>query len=352
MTQVSLGRVTIRKEHTAVLDEVSFEAESGSLTVVIGPSGAGKTSLLRTITGLDRVDSGAIWFDDVDVTATTPRQRNTAFVPNKPALIGMRSVARNLALPLEVRHQSASEIADRIGVQTHSLQIGHLLSKSAAELSAGEAQMVQVARALVHMPGVLLLDEPFAAIEGERAAILRRELRYLQLEFGVTTLLATNDPVGVADMSDQIVVMEQGRVVQAGPFTEVFEHPTTATSAVLTGDASIDRVTVERDGDGAWIVHPLFRLRAWAPAIRDHAGRQLLMVTRPEWWQPTVGSGDVEGTVVRSITWSGAATATVALDDGAGQVVVRHPLGEVGDRVHLKLQKWVLLDPLDGYAIR
>ncbi len=350
MTQVALEHVTVRRQSNTILDDVSLEAPPGSLTVVIGPSGAGKTSLLRTITGLDPVDSGTIRFDDVDVTGASPSQRNTSFVPHEPALLGVRSVARNIAMPLEARRQTATEIADRIGVQTHSLRIGHLLARSAAELSAGEAQMVQVARALVHMPDVLLLDEPFAAIEGERSSVLRRELRYLQLEFGVTTFMATNDPADVADVADRIVVMEQGRMVQVGTFAQVFEHPRTAASAVLTGDASIDRVSVEPDGGGAWLVHPDFRVRAWASNVRAHAGRDLLMITRPEWWQPTVGAGDVAGTVVRTMTWSGAATTTV--DIGGREIVVRQPAGDVGEQVRLKLQRWVLLDPLDGFAIR
>lgn len=349
VTQVSLEHVTVRRERTTALDDVSLESAPGTLTVVVGASGAGKTSLLRAVAGLDPVTSGTIRFDDADVTMLDPRDRNTSFTFQGPALLTTRTVERNIAMPLEIRRETAERISERVGVEARVLQIDHLLRRDVAQLSVGEAQMVQIARSLVHLPRVLLLDEPFAAIEGERSAILRREIRHLQREFGVTTFVSTNNPADISDIADQVVVLERGRVVQAGSYDEVFANPSTATSAVVTGDASVERVSVERDGNGAWIVHPAFRVRAWAPAVVLHAGRELLMVTRPEWWQATP-RGDVEGTVRRSIPWAGTTTLTV--DVGGHRIDVRGSLGETGERVRLKLTHWVLLDPLDGFAIR
>lgn len=349
VAQVSLEHVTVRRGDATVLDDVSLQSSPGTLTVVVGPSGAGKTSLLRAVAGLDPVIRGTVRFDDADVTALGPRDRNTSFTFQSPALLTTRTVERNIAMPLEIRRETADRISERVGVEARVLHIDHLLRRDVGRLSVGEAQMVQIARSLVYLPGVLLLDEPFAAIEGERSAILRREIRHLQREFGVTTFVSTNDPADIRDIADQVVVLEGGRVVQAGSYDEVFANPTTATSAVVTGDASVERVSVERDGNGAWLVHPAFRVRAWAPAVVQHAGRQLLMVTRPEWWQVTP-NGDLEGTVEWSMPWAGTTTLTV--DVGGHRIQVRSAPDGTDERVRLKLTHWVLLDPLDGFAIR
>ena len=137
--------------------------------------------------------------------------------------------------------------------------------------------------------------------------------------------------------------------MQVGTYDDVVEHPATATSAVVTGDAYVERVTVERDGSGAWLVHPAHRVRAWAPNVRRHAGRQLLMVTRPTWWRITP-HGDIAGVVERAVPWAGTTTLTVDL--GGHRIRVRADTGEIDQRVRLELTRWVLLDPLDGFAIR
>ena len=349
VAQVSLEHVTVDRGTTRALADVSIDAPAGTSTVVVGPSGSGKSSLLRAIAGLDRVTDGSIVFDGVDVTTAGPRERNTSLTFPEPALLTTRNVARNIAMPLEVRRETADRITDRVGAGARVLHIDHLLRREVGQLSVGEAQMVQVARALVHLPDVLLLDEPFAAIEGERAALLRREIRHLQREFGVTAFVSTNNPADVRDLADRVVVLEGGRVAQAGKVDDVVDHPATATAAHLTGDATVERVTVEADGHGAWIVHPAYRVRAWAPVVRRHAGRRLLLLTRPEWWS-VVAHGDVEGTVERATPWAGTTNATVEV--GGHRIVVRGSGVEASDRVALKLTNWQLLDPLDGFAIR
>ncbi len=349
VTEVSLHHVSVRRNRTTVLDDVSLQAEPGTLTVVVGPSGAGKTSLLRTIAGLDPVSSGSVRFDGADVTTLGPRDRNTSFTFQEAALLTTRTVERNIAMPLEIRRETAERISDRVGVEARVLHIDHLLRRDVGNLSVGEAQMVQIARSLVHLPDVLLLDEPFAAIEGERSAILRREIRHLQREFGVTAFVTTNDPADIRDIADQVVVLERGRAVQIGSYEDVFTNPNTAASAVVTGDATVERVTVERDGNGAWLVHPAFRVRAWAPVVSRHAGRHLLMVTRPEWWSITA-VGDIEGTVERAVPW--AATPSLVVDVSGHRLTVRGTVGDGSASVRLELRHWVLLDPLDGFAIR
>jgi len=345
---VVLEGVTVRRGNELALDDVTFRSPSGSLTMLLGPSGSGKTSVLRAIAGLDRLHRGTVRFGDRDMTQVPPGERDLGIAFDRPALLTTRDVAGNLAFPLEVRRETADMIEQRIGVEARTMHIEHLLHRAVGELSAGESHMVQVARALVRTPQVLLLDEPFATIEGRRSAILRREVRHLQREFDVTTIMASNDPTDARALADSVVVLERGRVVQVGSFEDVFARPATAAAARSTGDAAIDVVTIEADGHGAWIVHPAFRVRAWAPSVRRHAGRRLQLITRPEWWVVDP-NGTIVGTVVRAVRWGTEPRLTVDVD--GHRVAVSGRSFDEGDRVRLRLASWTLLDPLDGRRI-
>jgi ABC-type sugar transport system ATPase subunit len=177
----------------------------------------------------------------------------------------------------------------------------------------------------------------------------------LQQAFGVTTLLATNDPHDIMFSADLVVVLERGRVVQVGPPRDVYDRPDTAASALLTGDAEVLTVDIEVDREGAWIVHRSFRVRARQTMLRRHGSRRLQLVTRPEWW--TIDPSGTVGAVVEGISrWDGA--TTVVCDVSGHRVVVRTAPGdplarriERGERIGLRLGNWVLLDPLDGRRI-
>jgi ABC-type sugar transport system ATPase subunit len=284
-----------------------------------------------------------------------PGERDVSLTFQQPVLFPRRNVERNIGFPLELRSATADEIADRVGVEARVLHIDRLLRRDVAELSVGEAQMVQLARSLVRCPSVLLLDEPFASLDGELAAALRREVLLMQRAFGVTTVMATNDPHGMLFLADRVIVLERGVVVQEGSPREVYDRPDTATSAMLTGEATVTPVDVEIDADGAWLVHRAFRLRAWQPALRRHASRRLQLVTRPEWWA-IEERGSIGGVVERATRWEGS--TTVVCDVNGFRIVVRAAPGEldwrgieVGSRVGLRLRRWVLLDPLDGRRI-
>lgn len=353
MPDVVVDRLTVRRGKTLVLDDVSFTAPSGRITVVVGPSGAGKTSLVRAIARLDRAESGTIRFGDRDVTHEPPGRAGSSLTFQEPALFPNRNVARNVSFPLELQHTDVEEIRRRVGDELRALHIQTLFRRKPTELSVGEAQMVQLARAFVRSPEVILLDEPFASLEGERAHVLRREIRFLQGGIGATVIASTNDPDDARRFADVVVVLERGRVVQVGPADEVFEQPDTVTAANLTGDASVDVVRVEASDQGWWLVHPGFRVRAWAPAIGAHVGRRIQLVTRPEWWELDP-HGTITGVVNRGVRWGGDTTLTVDLDGHT--IVVRVPPTEArtfatGDSVHLRLAHWVAIDPLDGRRI-
>ena len=352
---MQLDAVTVRRSRGLALDDVSFTASTGTLVALIGMSGSGKTSVLRTIAGLDAAAAGAVRIGGRDVGDLAPGERRVAMTFQSPGLIRTRSVSRNIGFPLELRRETARAIAARIGVEARALRIERLLDRDVETLSAGEAQMVQIARALVGTPDVLLLDEPFAAVERGRVQALRHEIQLLQERFGVTTIMATNDPVEAMSIADQVVVLDAGRVVQAAPPLEVYEQPATARAAQLLGPADVSPVTIEVDPDGAWLRHRVVRHRAWQPALRRYEGRRLQLVVRPEWWELDP-HGSVAATV-RSIRPTATGCEVRAEVDGEHLTFAlpgrpRPPAGiEVGSRVGLRLRHWVLLDPLDGRRI-
>ena len=354
MPDVVVDGLSVRRGGTLVLDDISFTAPSSRITVIVGPSGAGKTSLVRALARLDPAERGTIHFGDRDVTHEPPGAAGSTLTFHDAALLPHRDVGGNVAFPLELQHVVADEVRRRVGDELRSLRIEALLHRKPTELSVGEAQMVQIARALVRNPEIILLDEPFAALEGERATVLRHELRLLQDRFGATVIAATNDPDDARRFADVVVVLERGRVVQVGPAAQVFDRPDTVAAAHLTGDATVDVVRVEAgDGGGWWLVHPAFRVRAWAPVFGGHVGRRVQLVTRPEWWELDP-NGTVVGTVTRAARWGGDTALTVAV--GGHSVAVRFPPSDArtvgrGDAVRLRLARWVVMDPLDGRRI-
>ena len=353
MPDVVVDRLSVRRGDARVLEDVTFTAAAGRVTVIVGPSGAGKTSLMRALARLDRAEHGTIHFGGRDVTSAPPGVGGSSSTFQEAALFPHLDVGGNVGFPLALRRTEVEELRRRVGDELHSLRIDALIARKPTELSVGEAQMVQLARALVRQPEVILLDEPFAALEGERASLMRREIRMLQEHFGATVIAATIDPEDARRFADDVVVLERGRVVQVGSASHVFDRPDTVAAAHLTGDASVDVVRVATGEGGWWLTHPAFRVRAWAPVFGAHAGRRLQLVTRPEWWELDP-HGDVRGTVTHGARWGGDASLTVDL--GGHAVVVRLTPGDarevaVGDVLHLRLARWVAIDPLDGRRI-
>jgi ABC-type sugar transport system ATPase subunit len=353
VASVELDRVTVRKDGVEVLQNVDLVVEQGRVLGVVGASGSGKTSLLRAITGLDRVTAGAVRFDGVDVTHVEPARRDVALVFQQPTLYPKRSVGRNIAFPLEIRHDPVDQIRERVGAEARALHIEELLSKVPKELSAGEAQAVQIARAMVRAPAVLLLDESFAHLDLERAGRIRREISMIQRGFGVTTIVATNDAVDAMTLCDRLAVIEAGRITQTAEPLDVYRSPRTAAAALMTGDADVIEVRIVTDDLGAWIEHPGFRLRDWRPAMRARAGRRMQLVVRPEWWQLDA-NGPVDATV-EHVVRLGTATSLWCRVGGHPLTVKlagsEHGRRRPGDRITLRIDRFVLLDPVDGDAI-
>jgi len=351
MTSIELDGITVGQRDSERLRDVSVEVASGAVLAVLGSSGSGKTTLLRAVAGLDRVERGTVRFDGRDVTHDEPRDRHVAVVFQHPVLFPKRSVRRNIAFPLEIDRQPADEILQRVGAEARALHIEALLRRRPTTLSSGEAQAVQIARALVKQPAVLLLDEPFAHVDAHQTMQFRREVTLIQRGFGVTTIMAANESDDAMTMADRVAVLEAGRLVQVAAPLDVYETPRTVDAALLTGAADVFEVTVEGAVEGSWLAGAGMRIRAWAPALVAHHGRRLQMVVRPEWWQLDP-SGRIDAVVVR-VERLGPHVVLSCLVDGRPMTAKLDRPGAVvaGDRVRLRLDRSVLIDPRDGFRI-
>ena len=348
MAAVELAGLTVRISGSTVLDDICLCVDDGELMGVIGESGSGKTTMLRAIAGLTKLSSGTVRIGGVDVTKVEPSGRDVSMMFQKPALLPHRDVLGNVAFPLEVHHELAAEITSRVTAETRALHIESLLSRNPAQLSSGERQLVQMARAMVRTPSVMLLDEPLARLDAAMTQQLRLDLHALQQGYGVTTLLATSDPVEAMTMPDRIVVLEGGRIAQVDTPIDVYERPVTLVAAACTGDMSMVDVRIERDTDGLWLVHPAFRRHA-PQHLGDYVGATVVMAMRPSW-----AHLEPDGLVAAVVTEAspGSGTITVALDAGGhtDYVVIRvASLGHRrGDRVAFDIDEVAVFDPTTG----
>jgi len=209
------------------LADVSLHVPAGALLALVGPSGSGKTTLLRIIAGLDYPDTGAIRVGPEDVTNTPARLRGLGVVFQHYALFQHLTVFENIAFPLRVRHRSRAEITARVTELLALMQLDGFAARRVTQLSGGQAQRVALARALAPHPSVLLLDEPFGALDTEVRHELRAWLRALHDDLHVTTILVTHDQDEALDLADHVAVLRDGRLEQLGTPAELTTHPAT-----------------------------------------------------------------------------------------------------------------------------
>ncbi|MFK7917123.1 MAG: ABC transporter ATP-binding protein [Ilumatobacter sp.] len=283
MTAVRLDDVSVRLGRQPILDGVDVTIGRGEFAAVIGPSGSGKSTLLRAIAGLVTPEHGRVLFDEVDVTPTKPAQRDIGLVFQSPALLPTRNVRRNVEFPLEIRKETAAVIRDRVGAEVRALHIEHLLERHPSKLSRGEQQLVQIARTMVRTPRLLLLDEPFAPLDEHLRSRMRSEIRLLQQGYGITTLMATNDPTDAMSLATLVIVLGgfPARVVQVGTPADVHDEPASLDIAAGTGPLWQLSVHVEADTDGCWLTSPgALRLRSWAPELVARSGSTVVLGVR------------------------------------------------------------------------
>jgi sulfate transport system ATP-binding protein len=217
-----------RYDDKVILNDVTVEAPSGALVALLGPSGSGKTTLLRIISGLEVPDAGIVQFHEDDITRRSARDRNVGFVFQHYALFRHMTVFENIAFGLRVRKIPEAKIRERVHELLELVKLPEMADRYPAKLSGGQKQRIALARAIAPKPAVLLLDEPFGALDANVREELRQWLRRCHDEYHMTSIFVTHDQEEAFEVADKIVVMNKGRVEQEGTPAEVFEHPASA----------------------------------------------------------------------------------------------------------------------------
>ncbi|MDZ7959293.1 MAG: TOBE-like domain-containing protein [Aulosira sp. DedQUE10] len=221
------------------IEQVNLEVKTGSLVALLGPSGSGKSTLLRLIAGLELPDTGKIFLTGKDATYQSVQDRNIGFVFQHYALFKHRTVRENIAFGLEIRKVPPKKIQGRVEQLLELVQLAGLGDRYPSQLSGGQRQRVALARALAVEPEVLLLDEPFGALDAKVRKDLRAWLRRLHDEVHVTTVFVTHDQEEAMEVSDEIVVMNKGRVEQVGTPAEIYDHPASAFVMSFIGPVNV-----------------------------------------------------------------------------------------------------------------
>lgn len=296
MTNITLQHITKRFQAVTALKDVSFSIEDAEFFVLLGPTGAGKTTTLRVISGLEHQDEGHVLFDDEVIDEVTPADRDTAFVFQQYSLYPTMSVYDNLAFPLRspLRKTAENEVRIRVTEAAEKLRISHLLERKTARLSGGEMQRVSIGRAIVREPRVFLMDEPLSNLDAKLRESLRVELQHLQKTQGSTTLFVTHDQVEALTMADQIAVLNEGKIVQIGSPDDIYDRPENMFVAELVGTPGINLLNSSRENGSLHIEDSPVTLGVDYPT--DKLPAQFVLGIRPEDINPDP-NGDFEGEV-------------------------------------------------------
>lgn len=280
MSNVSLDNITKKFRSVTALDQVSFRVNDGEFFVLLGPTGAGKTTTLRVIAGLEKQDAGSVAFDGAPIDALTPADRDVAFVFQQYSLYPTMSVYDNLAFPLRspIRKTPEDEIQKKVRAAAEILRINHLLDRKTARLSGGEMQRVSIGRAIVREPRVFLMDEPLSNLDAKLRESLRVELKHLQKTLGKTIIYVTHDQIEALTMADRIAVLNDGKVIQDGTPDDIYDRPATTFVAQLVGTPRINLFQAARQ-DGKVAIN---RSGVTLAVPGTQLPEQLLVGVRPE----------------------------------------------------------------------
>ena len=355
------------KDGHAALSGVSFDVADREAVFLLGPSGAGKTTTLRLVAGLEDATRGRIRIGARDVTDLTPRERNVAMVYDKHSLFPHLSIFENLAYPLRIRKLTDAAIKARIAEVAGVLQIEKLMDRLPAQLSGGQQQRVAIGRALVREADCYLLDEPISHLDAQLRARMRVEFKRLQRDFKATMLYVSHDQLEAMTMADRIVLINKGRIEQIAPPQELFDRPATRFAATFIGEPVMNTLAarVITDSTGAALLVGTARI----PVSRDWLARgealpqEVILGARPQ--QITLSppgevvDGRVEGTLFAVETLG----SRVIFDIDAGGTLVRvmttvdaarlYPEG-IGAPIAFRIPRdfVYLFDPATGRTLR
>jgi sulfate transport system ATP-binding protein len=308
------------------LDDVDLDVPGGELVALLGPSGSGKTTLLRIIAGLEPADQGVIRFEGEDATEQPVRERRVGFVFQHYALFRHMSVFENIAFGLRVRPRASrppeEEIRDTVMNLLRLVQLEALGKRRPSELSGGQRQRVALARALAVKPKVLLLDEPFGALDAKVRKELRRWLRRLHEEVHVTSVFVTHDQEEALEVSDRVVIMNQGRVEQSGTPEEVYERPATPFVYGFLGDVNLFHGRIDRGR--VKVGASELEAPEWAEA-RDQAGVAYVRTYDVNLTPSANGRSSIEATVRHVRAFGPVVRLELDRADGGGSIEAHIP---------------------------
>ena len=322
MSGIVLQDVTKRWNDVVAVREVSFTANAAELLVILGPSGCGKSTVLRMIAGLEEVTSGRVFIDGKDVTDVTASRRNVSMVFQSYALFPHMTVADNILFGLHFRKVSKAEQAQRLAVATEMLSLGGLENRKPSQLSGGQRQRVALGRAIVAETPVCLMDEPLSNLDAKLRNAMRLEIRTLQQRLGMTMAYVTHDQTEAMSMADQIVLLNNGEVVQIGSPVEIYDRPSSVFAARFIGTPPMNVFSLFRNAEG------LAAADGPGTVLLQSDEDGLLLGVRPEHVQ-IVGSGGVCVRVANS-EFLGSDTM-VSCKLGEEDFLVRYP-----DRLNVK----------------
>ncbi len=283
MNALELRHITKRFAGETVLDDVSLALETGQTLVLFGPSGAGKTVLLRLIAGVVTAEQGTVFIDGKDMTSVAPEARGVGMAFQNFALFPHLSAFANIASPLTAKRFTNEQIKTGVGKVAKLLKIDHVLNHAPRELSNGQKQRTALARALVASPKLLLLDDPLRNVDAKLRFEMRLELPRLLSDQGTSVVYVTQDYKEAMALGDRIAVLEEGEIVQLGTPEDIYLHPATLNIAQLFGDPTINQLEVipEQDNKGVFVQLSGGRLPL-NPGLSHAVGQKCVLGLRPE----------------------------------------------------------------------
>lgn len=338
MSNVELRGVYKHFKDVPALKDVSFDVRDGEFFVLLGPTGAGKTTTLRIIAGLEKQDAGDVVFDGQVSNALTPADRDVAFVFQQYSLYPTMSVYDNLAFPLRspLRKTPEPEIKKKVEKAAELLRISHLLDRKTARLSGGEMQRVSIGRAIVRAPRIFLMDEPLSNLDAKLRESLRVELKHIQKTERSTTLFVTHDQIEALTMADRIAVLKNGRVIQVGTPYDIYDAPADTFVAQLVGTPKINLLKAARENGSITVPNSTVRM-----AVPVSMGAALppsfVLGVRPEDVKPS-SSGALKGRVALT---EPLGVETVVHIDAGGQTLTSIVPGmttiKIGDEIQYSI---------------
>jgi putative spermidine/putrescine transport system ATP-binding protein len=327
--RLSLAEIGKTYGQVTALDGVSLAVEPGELLTILGPSGSGKTTLLKVIAGFELPESGTVRLGGRDLTEAPAASRNIGMVFQNYALFPHMSVHDNIAFPLQMRRTPRSEIATRVQRALELVELPGFAERLPAQLSGGQQQRVALARAIVFQPQLLLLDEPFGALDRKLREAMQLEVRRLQKRLGLTTLFITHDQEEALVLADRIAVMRNGRIEQIGTPEDIYERPRTGFVADFIGESNIltGRITGQ---EGPCTIVEMAGGRRILVGSKDGAtiGREVKVLVRPERIELVAAYTDlnrIAGTILEAIYLGTSHKYRVQIPDGF-ELLLRTPV--------------------------